>query len=144
MTFCALRHAPKKTLWRFSGRAEIIYGNVAIEKLYRCPVALLPREKGTFHKESAETSINSYCHSQAALKKNIKCPNECLVSDYWSEVWLSIAPLERDYGWPVIGFDHCWDLTVSAYKVVVRSGEFIFLRKQVKENLDKLDSNGYI
>jgi len=40
-------------------------------------------------KESAETSINSYCQGQAPLKKNIICPNEHLVSDYWSDVWLS-------------------------------------------------------
>jgi len=51
----------------------------AIERLYYCPVALRPRGKG---KESAETSINSYCQGQAALKKNIICPNKRLVSDY--------------------------------------------------------------
>lgn len=51
----------------------------AIERLSRCPAALLPKGKGTFRKKSAETSINSYCQGQAAMKKNIICPNERLV-----------------------------------------------------------------
>lgn len=124
MTFCTLWQTLRETLWRFSGRTEIICSKSAIERFYCCLVTLLPRGKGTFPKESAEASINSYCQGQAVRKKNIICPNE-QASDYRSEVWLSVAPLERD-GWLVVGFDHYCDLIVPAYKAIVRMANLLF------------------
>lgn len=112
LRLCTLWQTLREGLYDDSRDEQILSAVTTIERFHRRLVTLLPRGKGAFPKESAETSINSYCQGQAAPKKNIICLNGIWPVIIGREVWLSVAPLEKD-GWLVVDFDHYCDPTVS-------------------------------
>lgn len=96
------------TLWRRLGSGGTNRNYLRQPRLrdsHRPPSLFCRGEERTFGEESAETSINSYCQDQAAPEKNITCPNERLVSDYWSEVWRphlkGFLRLSSRWPWPL-------------------------------------------